>query len=160
MTDLREEGRHTRSSRGRCGCHIAYGRAVKYIQGMKYQLVEDYSVMTPVTGVSIADRYFELRADGMLVVFTGFGWDGASGPTFDTASSMTASMVHDVFCICMRDGRLSYDRWQDTINEFFKTMCVNAGMWPMRAAVWHAGVEFGDAGNPNAGPDRPVLFAP
>lgn len=133
---------------------------MKYIAGTKYQLVEDYSVQTPVIGEAICDKYFELLPNGMLHIFAGFGWDGASGPTFDSKSSMTPSLVHDAFCICMRDGRLSYDKWQDIVNDFFRQMCIACGMMPLRAAIWHAGVEFGDAGNPNQGADRAVLTAP
>jgi hypothetical protein len=60
----------------------------------------------------------------------------------------------------MRDRRLSYARWQDIINDYFREMCLKAGMWPWRAKLWHAGVEIGDAGNPKDGPDRLVQEAP
>lgn len=133
---------------------------IKYIAGTKYQLVEDFSIPTPVIGEAIDDRFFMLYPSGLLTIRAGFGWDGASGPTFDTKDCMSASLVHDVFCILMRDRRLSYARWQDIINEFFHTMCLAAGMWPWRAKLWHAGVEFGDAGNPKDGPDRLVQEAP
>lgn len=133
---------------------------IHYIAGTKYQLAEDYEVQTPVVGEAIDDPLFTLYRDGFLRVRKGFAWDGASGPTFDTKASMSASLVHDVFCILMRDGRISYDRWQDAINLFFEEMCVKAGMWRWRARLWHAGVEFGDAGNPDAGPDRIIQTAP
>lgn len=133
---------------------------LRYIEGAKYQVVEDYHVDTPILGMTIIDDLFSLTPDGHLVVRKGFAWDGASGPTFDSKSSMSASLVHDVFCICMRDGRLPYAIWQDAVNRFFEVMCQRAGMWGWRARVWHWGVEFGDAGNPRQGPDRPVLEAP
>jgi len=134
--------------------------SIVYCDGFKYQLLENYSCKTPVTGTEIVDREFHLHEDGLLEIYAGFAWDGASGPTFDTKSSMRPSLVHDVFCVCMRDGRLSYSDWQDTVNEFFRVQCIEDGMWEWRANLWHAAVEFADAGNPNQGPDRKKLKAP
>lgn len=133
---------------------------IKYIGGFKYQLAEDYSCQTPIVGERIEDDYFVLEEDGRLLVKKGYPWDGASGPTFDTKSSMRPSMVHDVFCQAMRDKRLSYEKWQDTVNAFFKKQCIEDGMWLWRANLWHSAVEFADAGNPRQGPDREILQAP
>lgn len=133
---------------------------IKYSEGYKYQLEELYACETPITGSLIEDDLFTLYESGLLVIRKGFAWDGASGPTFDTKSSMRASLVHDVFCVCMRDGRLSYEKWQDTVNEFFRQQCIEDGMWQWRAGLWHAAVELADAGNPNQGRDRVVLTAP
>ena len=133
---------------------------IRYWKGCKYQLAETYIVSTPITGERIEDDQFTLQEDGTLIVNKGFAWDGASGPTFDSASSMRASLVHDVFCIAMRDGRLSYEKWQDQVNELFRTHCKEDGMWHWRAGLWHAAVELADAGNPEQGRDRVVLTAP
>lgn len=134
--------------------------SIKYVEGFKYQLFEDYSISTPIVGTSIVDDYFSLAANGDLVVKKGYAWDGASGPTFDTPSSMRASLIHDVFCQVMRDKRLSYEQWQDEVNRLFERMCIDDGMWEWRAKLWHAAVEFADAGNPIQGPDRLVKEAP
>lgn len=133
---------------------------IRYSEGYKYQLEALYACETPVTGTLIEDDLFTIYESGLLVIRKGFAWDGASGPTFDSKSSMRASLVHDVFCICMRDGRLSYEKWQDTVNEFFRQQCIEDGMWHWRAGLWHAAVELADAGNPDQGRDRVVLTAP
>lgn len=133
---------------------------IRYSEGYKYQLEALYACETPVTGTLIEDDLFTLYESGLLVIRRGFAWDGASGPTFDSKSSMRASLVHDVFCVCMRDGRLSYEKWQDTVNEFFRQQCIEDGMWKWRAGLWHAAVELADAGNPDQGRDRVVLTAP
>lgn len=86
-----------------------------YSEGYKYQLQRDHTELTPVTGVSIVDDYFVLTQNGLLTVRKGYAWDGASGPTFDTLNSMRPSLVHDVFCQVLRDGRLDYVKWQDTV---------------------------------------------
>lgn len=133
---------------------------IKYWKGPKYQLAETYICQTPIVGERIEDDFFTLQEDGTLVVNKGFAWDGASGPTFDSRSSMRPSLIHDVFCVAMRDGRLSYKEHQDTVNEFFRQQCIEAGMWRWRANLWHAAVEFADAGNPDQGLDREILTAP
>lgn len=133
---------------------------MKYIRGMKYQLVEDEACATVILGEHIRAEFFELFPDGRLVLYAGFAWDGASGPTIDSKSSMRASAFHDALCVLMRAGRLSYEVWQDRVNALFKQQCLEDGMWAARAAVWHAFVEFADAGNPEQGPDRKVLKAP
>lgn len=133
---------------------------IQYLDGFKYQLDKDYSLQTPVVGESFSDTYFSLALSGVLYIKRGYAWDGASGPTFDSKSSMRASLVHDVFCQVMRDGRLSYDKWQDIVNTFFAEMCIEDGMWGIRAAAWHAAVELADAGNPIQGRDRIPKIAP
>ena len=135
------------------------GDRIRYLQGVKFVLSDDYMVQTPITGADIIDPWFRLFPDGWLHVLAGFAWDGPSGPTFDTKDSLRASLVHDVFCVCMRDGRLDFER-QDAVNEFFRQMCIEDGMPEWRARVWFWGVEIGDAGNPDQGPDRIVQTAP
>jgi hypothetical protein len=132
---------------------------IYYVEGFKYQLAANLVVDTPIRGLRIDDDYFTLTENGRLIVRKGYAWDGASGPTFDTKSSMRASLVHDVFCQAMRDGRMSFD-YQDQVNALFRQHCIEDGMWSWRASAWHAAVEFADAGNPDQGPDRRVLEAP
>ena len=135
------------------------GDRIRYLQGVKYVLSEDYMLQTPVTGADVIDPWFRLFPDGRLHILAGFAWDGPSGPTLDTKDSLRASLVHDVFCILMRDGRLAFDR-QAAVNDHFRDLCVEDGMPAWRAWLWHAGVEIGDAGNPDQGPDRRVKTAP
>lgn len=128
----------------------------------KYVLAEPTSAMTPVTGYDIRELFFHLHPDGLLELFPGLGWNGASGPTIDTPDCIRASAYHDVFCWLMRERLVDYAIWQDTINEFFELQCRGSGMPAWRATYWHWGVEIGDAGNPDQGPDpsRKVLEAP
>jgi hypothetical protein len=134
--------------------------SIKYIKGMKYCLSEDTEVYTPIRCNYVRDKWFVLEPNGKLIVYAGFCWDGPSGPTFDTKDSMRASLVHDVFCIMMRDGRLSYTQWQNEVNSFFEQQCIMDGMSKFRARLWYFAVELGDAGNPTQGPDREVHEAP
>jgi hypothetical protein len=128
-----------------------------YSEGYKYQLEKEFKKQTPITGSYVNDFYFLLEPSGMLTVSRGYAWDGASGPTWDTSSSMAASLVHDVFCQMERDGRLDYVKWHKVVNEFFVEMCREDGMWAARANLWGAAVEFANAGDPAQGPDRTVI---
>lgn len=128
----------------------------------KFVVAETYIVDTPIKGYDIRDEFFWLAPSGRLYLYPGLAWNGASGPTLDTDDCILASAVHDVFCWLMRDGRISYALWQDTVNELFRQMCLDGGMWKFRAGYWHWAVEFADAGNPDQGPDPSVkvLVAP
>jgi hypothetical protein len=133
---------------------------IKYREGYKYQLAETYSLITPVIGYEILDQFYVLQRNGYLIIKSGYAWDGASGPTIDTKSSMRPSLVHDVFCQAQRAGQINHKYWEHVINDFFYKMCVDDGMCHVRASIWKAGVEFADAGDPEQGVSNPVQEAP
>lgn len=132
---------------------------IEYREGYKYQLAKSYTLFTPIKDHEVVDEFFQLNAAGILTIRSGYAWDGASGPTFDTAASMSPSLVHDVFCQMMRNKQLPFEL-QDAINKFFYELCVKAGMWKWRAWLWYKAVEAADCGNPDQGPDRITLSAP
>lgn len=134
---------------------------IYYRSGYKYQLAESYSVATPIKPTTpVKHEFFTLTKTGKLWIKRGYAWDGASGPTFDTKSSMRPSLVHDVFCQMMRSKLLDFDQWQDKVNELFKQHCIEDGMGGFRAGYWHAAVEFANAGHPDQGESNPVQEAP
>lgn len=132
---------------------------IQYRKGYKYQLAADYSVQTPILGAFFGHEFFQLTQDGVLTARKGYAWDGPSGPTFDTRSSLRPSLVHDVLCQAMRSGQFDYGR-QREMNALFYQHCIEDGMFPARARIWHAAVELADAGNPRQGPDHPIFEAP
>ena len=74
----------------------------------KYELLEDYEVLTGVwTGAGVRGRFYSINHVGHLVIKKGYRWDGASGPTYDSKSTMRASCVHDVFYQMFRLRQLS-----------------------------------------------------
>ena len=76
----------------------------------KYEVIEDYSVKLHFdTGEFIMSKYFILSADGWLTIKSGYRWDGASGPTIDTISTMRASAIHDAIYQMIRERLLSMD---------------------------------------------------
>ena len=76
-----------------------------------------------------------MEADGHLTIFAGYAWDGASGPTYDSKSSMRASLVHDAGYQLIRLGMLPHDTRKQW-DELFHRICVEDGMWKPRAWLW------------------------
>lgn len=120
------------------------GNPIKYTAGdYKYTLEEDWWVQTPITNSAgrIADPdapdhpWIALGQDGVLKIKEGYAWDGASGPTIDTKSSMRASLAHDALYQLERAGHLGQD-WRPVADQLLHDLCVADGMWPWRASLW------------------------
>ena len=79
--------------------------------------------------------YVHLSAEGLLTIQRGYAWDGASGPTLDTPSTMLASLVHDALYQLLREGKLQ-QRWRLSADRLLKRIMLKAysGNWPK----WHA----------------------
>lgn len=103
---------------------------------LKYQLLERFTVQTPITGAAArVEGFIELAQDGTLTIHEGYSWDGASGPTIDTKSSMRASLVHDALYQLERAGKLGQE-WRPVADEVLYQLCIADGMWPLRARTW------------------------
>ena len=103
----------------------------------KYQLLESWETPTEMKGFLIDSLMFTLFDDGWLNVHRGYAWDGPSGPTIDTKSFMRASVVHDVFYQCLREGKLPPSRRKLADRELVRYAKLD-GMNPIRRfyAFW------------------------
>jgi hypothetical protein len=132
-----------------------------YHSGYKYQLVETFTLPTPVRpGRAIDLDYLSLELDGTLTIKRGYAWDGPSGPTFDTLNFMRGALVHDALYQLMREGHLDRGIHREPADRLLQSLCIEDGMSKARAWLVYQGVHrFGD---PAADPahDRPVLRAP
>ena len=86
----------------------------KFPHRYKYQTLEEVSFETGWTlprrqSIRSSNGWVHLTGDGRLTIQRGYCWDGASGPTFDTASTMLASLVHDALYQLMRECLLPQD---------------------------------------------------
>jgi hypothetical protein len=136
-------------------------KCIKYREGYKYQLAEDYSdniLLAPPE--DIRTEWIDLDAEGNLLIRKGYAWDGASGPTFDTKDSMRGSLIHDALYQLFRLGHLDPLELRDDADLIFRLVCLEDGMWKPRAYLWYQAVRIGadDAAEP--GTDRPILCAP
>lgn len=138
---------------------------ISYRKGYKYQLAEDFSINLGdyLYGVGldegINEQFIYLDAKMNLLIRSGYAWDGASGPTIDTADSMKASLVHDALYQLIRERKLPHE-WKDYADEIFHALCLADGMCTARAWMWYQAVHrFADfAADPKN--ERKIFTAP
>lgn len=118
---------------------------IKYKEGYKYQLYEDYAHHLPfwVPSIYLDHEFLVIGADGTLTIKAGYAWDGPSGPTVDTPNFMRGSLVHDALYQLMRDGRLDRGTYKDLADRELQRICIEDGMSKARAWYVYMGVKLG-----------------
>lgn len=112
------------------------------ITAWKYQLLEDYWVSIPLfPELPVEARFIYLNLAGRLTILKGYCWDGTSGPTIDTKTNMRASLIHDALYQGMREGWLPQDMREEA-DQVFRDICLEDGMWPIRAAIDFKGLQW------------------
>lgn len=86
---------------------IAPDRFILYRAGYKYQLVQDYTEQTIITGWTVFGPFVTLTVAGLLTCKAGYAWDGPSGPVPDDPRFMRASLVHDALYQLMRESLIT-----------------------------------------------------
>ena len=114
---------------------------MKYTEGYKYRLEEDFHISTKITPeYEFHLKHIKLSSSGILTVCKGYSWDGASGPTLDTKNSMVAALVHDAFYELMRKQCISIDN-RPEVDKLFYTLLLKNGMNKIRSWVWYRAVK-------------------
>lgn len=122
---------------------IATSGKLKYQAGYKYQTRSFFWIQTPLSGNhsriedpdNLRSPWVRLTLDGMLEIRAGYAWDGPSGPTIDTKSTMRASLVHDALYQLMRAGMLAQDA-RDEADKLLFDLLIQDGCWEWRASLW------------------------
>ena len=121
-----------------------------YTEGYKYLNARPWSVKTPFTGMTFTipahdgGAWVALDADGWMHFRAGYAFDGPSGPTRDTPSSMRAAQMHDGCYQAARLGLLDgSEAMREKVDRFFYDLLREDGMWWWRAKAWHLGVRLG-----------------
>ena len=100
----------------------------------KYQLVSDYVIAIDIKPRdNVRTQFIDLDTQGALTIKNGYAWDGPSGLGIDTRSFMRASLVHDALYQLMRAEYLDYRIQQRAADDFLRVLCVEDGMWKLRA---------------------------
>ncbi len=134
---------------------------IEYVRGYKYQLKETRRFLIP----SLSDyagyegTFIEIQEGGLLVIKAGYAWDGASGPTMDTKTSMRGSLVHDPLYELMRIGILPQS-FRAVADEALKQVCVLDKMWKWRASLWQKALSLFGGKNVLASRRRITEYAP
>lgn len=131
---------------------------IYYKAGYKYQLWADYQLQTVIKPAhTIHENFFLLDTTGLLVIKGGYAWDGASGPTIDSSSSMRGSLVHDALYQMISLGLLPITL-RDEIDYLFYDIIREDGMMDFRAWAWYRAVRA--FGHQPALRDKPLMMAP
>jgi hypothetical protein len=132
---------------------------IRYCDGYKYQLAEDYHVQTAVLPFANIDHDFIKLSDvGVLTIRKGYAWDGPSGPTVDSKNFMRGSLVHDALYQLMREKLLD-GGWRETADSELRRICREDGMSWVRAWWVYRGVRLGGEGSAEW-QDVQILTAP
>lgn len=117
---------------------------ISYKEGYKYQLSEEYSIVTTIKPEeSINTDFIDLSNDGRIIIKKGYAWDGPSGPTVDTLNFMRSSLVHDALYQLMRQGRLDKIKFRKLADKLLQEMSKADGMSALRAWLVYKGVRVG-----------------
>lgn len=131
-----------------------------YKAGFKYQLSRSYYGVVPIyPKEDISTDFIFLNQKGYLYIRHGYAWDGASGPTIDTKSSMRASLEHDALYQLLRLGLLDHS-WRGPIDKHLEKRCCGDGMFWLRAGIWERTVRWFAASSSLPSSERPELSAP
>lgn len=119
---------------------------MKYREGYKYQLAEDYSSFTGILLVEdIVTHFIKLTRLGELFIRADYAWDGPSGPTIDTKNFLRGSLEHDALYQLMREGHLPPE-FRKAADMRLREVCLEDGMSSIRAWWVYRGVRFGGEG--------------
>lgn len=83
----------------------------------------------------------ELMASGLLVVYPGYIWDGASGPVFDRKSNMKAGLAHDALYHMLRAGSLD-QKYRAPADKLFKDLVKEEGGFAIVAMLDYIGLRL------------------
>lgn len=134
--------------------------SIAYRAGYKYQLFYNYAVQVsifPKEDVILGP--IRLAKDGMLTITKGYAWDGPSGPTFDTATFMRGSLVHDALYELMRDDKLDRS-YKEQADRLLQRFCIEDGMLWIRAYWVYLGVRFFGGAVTKPSGRRRLYYAP
>lgn len=134
-------------------------KQIKYREGYKYQLAEEYRHKTEIIGLDIDTEFIRLTPVGMLIIKSGYAWDGASGPTADTKNSMRGSLVHDALYQLMRWSLIPLEH-RKYADKLLRDICVEDGMNVIRAEMWESAVQWFAEGAASPEAKKEVITAP
>lgn len=134
---------------------------IRYTDGYRFQLEEDYEHQTSITPVSPGgNRFVHMTLSGLLLMRAGYAWNGANKPAVNNDTIIRGSALHDAGYQLTRLGVLSLDQ-RDQVDRLFQAVCLEDGMWPPRAWwVYQAVRLFGGRYLSGDGQGNKVLTAP
>jgi len=110
---------------------------MKYRKGYKYQLAQKEVVDIPIyPKQDISTEFIFLSTIGQMIIWEGYSWDGASGPTYDDKYNMRGSLIHDALYQLIRFGHLEISH-RKTADYILYITCLEDGMLKLRAKYYY-----------------------
>lgn len=135
---------------------------IEYSEGFKYQLRKTCVITIPALRMYaglVSTRFITIGKGGRVVIKVGYAWDGASGPTIDTLSSMRCSLVHDVLYQLMRMGMI-HENFRGMADELLCEIGQKDKMWVWRVHAWHKILEWAGKSSATKGNVKKIIKAP
>ena len=117
-----------------------------YKKGYKYQLVKDYKVNVTIdslTSFLIKNEFVQLeyvdQNTGVLIIKSGYAWNGVSGPTIDDTTNIRGSLIHDAIYQLIREGLLDIS-YRKQIDKILITCCKEDNMGVIRRNYYYIAV--------------------
>ncbi len=124
---------------------------IKYRAGYKYQLAEDYQIVTSIKPpADVVTVFINLDKNGYLEIKSGYAWDGTSGPVVDTTNNLRASLVHDALYQLMRKRKISAKEHKDRADRLFRKICKEDGVLSPLAQIYYEALK--KLGKPSTDP--------
>ncbi len=130
---------------------------ISYKNNWKYKTCSDHThcldasttkvvaeVLSTLSEQRLETRYYTLTSD-CLTVKEDYAWDGASGPTIDTRTSMRASLIHDALYQVCRSyvsdmGSAIWGRLRKVSDCDFRRILKEDGVFFLRGWAWWGAV--------------------
>ena len=139
---------------------IERDNSIFFSEGYKYQLRKRFHITTVIKPIKpFRINFLEMDEHGNLWIDNGYAWNGASGPTWDTLSSMIGSLVHDAFYQLIRLGLVDFG-YRDLADKILHDLCTQDGMIELRADYWEWAVVHFGAGSCRPSAEPKILVAP
>lgn len=126
--------------------NVLLGRELEYkkikSKKYKYELTKDIAFKIPKPKILkvIDSEYFSYDSiNGILYIFKGYQWDGASGPAIDTQNFMRGSLLHDCLYQLMRENFID-KKYRKTADKLLVKICREDGMSYLRSEWVYYGV--------------------
>lgn len=107
----------------------------------KYRLTADLAMQTRIKGIECKTEYIRLHEDGRIVMFKGYAWNGASGPTLDTDDTMAPSAGHDALYQLIEMGAIPSSLRVEADRDL-RDWLIGEGMPEVRALLWYRAVRL------------------
>lgn len=117
------------------------------LKSYKYELAEGFIIPTdikPDTDIYEPNEnkpLIALTRKGILCIFPGYAWDGASRPAINTKNFLRGSLVHDAFYQLMRQKKIGIEN-RDKADRLLQELCIQDGMSKLRAAYVYYAVKM------------------